>query len=169
MTDVLSLIKSAYYSEPTGTAENAWNAALEHIEEALRSQGASGELRQDGWQCAARKQALPEPADCNWPFCDCDPYASKVITAIEEAGFPLGARTPPENEMDPAHLTAELLRLKNRFDTIFNNILCDMKPGWDDSIEGFNKAWDVARDIFQEEIGRSTAAAFPREASGDAS
>jgi hypothetical protein len=63
----------------------------------LSSQGASGELRQDGWQCAARKQALPEPADCNWPFCDCDPYASKVITAIEEAGFPLGARTPPES------------------------------------------------------------------------
>ena len=58
-----------------------------------------------------------------------------------------------------AHLTAELLRLKNRFDTIFNNVLCDMKPGWDDSIEGFNKAWDVARDIFQEEIGRAEGVA----------
>ena len=30
--------------------------------------------------------------------------------------------------MDPADLTAELLRLKNRFDTIFNNVLVDMKP-----------------------------------------
>lgn len=61
-----------------------------------------------------------------------------------------------------AHLTAELLRIKNRFDTIFNNVLCDMKPGWDDSIEGFNKAWDIARDIFQEEIGRATAKALQR-------
>jgi hypothetical protein len=43
-------------------------------------------------------------------------------------------------------------RIKNRFDTIFNNVLCDMKPGWDDSIEGFNKAWDVARDIFADEL-----------------
>ena len=49
---------------------------------------------------------------------------------------------------------SELQRLKDRFDTIFNNVLCDMKPGWDDSIEGFNKAWDIARDIFKEEIDR---------------
>lgn len=61
-----------------------------------------------------------------------------------------------------AHLTAELLRIKNRFDTIFNNVLVDMKPGYDDSIEGFNKAWDLARDIFQEEIGRATANALAR-------
>lgn len=59
-----------------------------------------------------------------------------------------------------AHFTAELLRIKNRFDTIFNNVLCDMKPGWDDSIEGFNKAWDIARDIFQEEIGRAAGSAL---------
>lgn len=50
----LSLIKSAYYSEPTGTAENSWNAALEHIEEGLRASltTASGE--------AARALILPE-------------------------------------------------------------------------------------------------------------
>lgn len=62
--------------------------------------------------------------------------------------------------MDNALRTAELLRLKNRIDTIMNNVLCDMKPGYDDSIEGFNKAWDLVRDIFQEEIGRSAAAAL---------
>ena len=39
--------------------------------------------------------------------------------------------------MDHADQTAELLRLKNRIDTILNNVLCDMQPGWDDSIEGF--------------------------------
>jgi hypothetical protein len=81
-----------------------YSALLSRLDAAVaRSQGASGELRQDGWQCAARKQALPEPADCNWPFCDCDPYASKVITAIEEAGFPLGARTPPESDALRGH------------------------------------------------------------------
>ena len=35
------------------------------------------------WKCAARKQSLPEPADCGWPTCGCDPYADKVIAALE--------------------------------------------------------------------------------------
>lgn len=35
------------------------------------------------WICAARKQTLPEPAECNWPICGCDPYADKVIAALE--------------------------------------------------------------------------------------
>lgn len=65
---------------------------------------------------------------------------------------------------DHAYQTAELLRLKNRIDTILNNVLCDMSPGWDDSIEGFNKAWDLVRDIFEEEIGRSAQAALRQNA-----
>ena len=64
---------------------------------------------------------------------------------------------------DHALQTAELLRLKNRFDTIFNNVLCDMKPGWDDSIEGFNKAWGIVNDILQEEIGRAAQRALAPE------
>lgn len=36
------------------------------------------------WSCAALRQSLPEPADCNWPLCDCDPYAAKVVEALEE-------------------------------------------------------------------------------------
>lgn len=56
----------------------------------------------------------------------------------------------------PSATRVTIERIKSRFDTIFNNVLCDMKPGWDDSIEGFNKAWDVARDIFADEL-RKTA------------
>jgi hypothetical protein len=51
----------------------------------------------------------------------------------------------------------DLRRLKDRIDFILNNVLCDMKPGWDDSIEGFNKAWNIVRDILDEEIGRKIA------------
>lgn len=39
--------------------------------------------------CAARKQGTAggnDPADCNWPFCGCDPYASKVIESLQECG-----------------------------------------------------------------------------------
>lgn len=39
------------------------------------------------WTCAARKNATPEPQDCNWPFCGCDPHAQKVIDALDECGF----------------------------------------------------------------------------------
>lgn len=38
------------------------------------------------WDCGARKQSLPEPADCDWPVCGCDPYANKVMEALEECG-----------------------------------------------------------------------------------
>lgn len=37
------------------------------------------------FECAARKQTLPEPADCDWPVCSCDPKASKVIEALQES------------------------------------------------------------------------------------
>jgi hypothetical protein len=59
--------------------------------------------------------------------------------------------------MESTMTKAELQRLKDRIDTIANNVLCDMKPGWDDSIEGFNKAWDLVRDIMKEEIDRAAA------------
>ncbi len=42
-----------------------------------------------GWQCGARKQGSAggnDPADCDWPFCGCDPYADKVLSAAEESG-----------------------------------------------------------------------------------
>jgi len=50
----------------------------------------------------------------------------------------------------------ELQKLKDRVDRIMDSVLVDMKPGWDDSVHGFNKAWDVVRDIMTEEIDRCT-------------
>lgn len=38
------------------------------------------------FECAARKQTLPELAECDWPQCNCDPSANKVIAALEESG-----------------------------------------------------------------------------------
>lgn len=49
---------------------------------------------------------------------------------------------------------AELQRIKDRIDRIANDVLCDMRPNEDDSIEGFNKAWDLVRDVLKEEIER---------------
>ena len=30
----------------------------------------------DTWECAGRKQAYPEPGECDWPGCGCDPNAT---------------------------------------------------------------------------------------------
>lgn len=47
--------------------------------------------RQDGEaiSCAARRQGSAggnDPAECDWPVCGCDPYADKVIAALQESG-----------------------------------------------------------------------------------
>lgn len=42
-------------------------------------------------------------------------------------------------------------RFKDRLDTRLNNHLYEMKDGYDDSITGFNEAWDVMRKFFAEE------------------
>ncbi len=41
-------------------------------------------------------------------------------------------------------------RLKSTIDLRLNNYLCEMKPGYDDSIVGFNEAWDIISKVFEE-------------------
>ncbi len=58
-------------------------------------------------------------------------------------------------KMVAAHEYAEgwhqaLNRMKERLDLRLNNVLCEMKEGYDDSIVGFNEAWDVMRKSFQD-------------------
>lgn len=67
------------------------------------------------WKCGA----LPgmsgaggnTPTECNWPLCSCDPYADKVIAALQECGVmgndtpdPRDAEIEPRAE-DPHYLT----------------------------------------------------------------
>lgn len=37
------------------------------------------------WTCGAKASTDP-PQECNWPLCGCDPYADKVIAALQESG-----------------------------------------------------------------------------------
>ena len=41
----------------------------------------------DTWECAGRKQAYPEPGECDWPGCGCDPNATKVIESFLEQSW----------------------------------------------------------------------------------
>ena len=58
-------------------------------------------------------------------------------------------------KMLAAHEYAEgwhnaLARMKERIDLRLNDWLCEMKPDYDDSIVGFNEAWDLMRKEFNE-------------------
>lgn len=43
-------------------------------------------------------------------------------------------------------------RLFRRIDYRMNDGLCGMKPNYDDSITGFNEAWDVMRKTFHDAL-----------------
>lgn len=49
-----------------------------------------------------------------------------------------------------------LQQIKNKIDSHLNAYLCEMKPDYDDSVTGFNEAWDIVRKILQEEIDALT-------------
>ena len=46
----------------------------------------------------------------------------------------------------------ELRTLKVELSDRLNNYLVEMKPGYDDSITGFNEAWDVMGKFFDHKI-----------------
>jgi hypothetical protein len=72
--------RQQYYSDMTQTVKYyLGDEAADEIER----------LRNPQWTCGARKQGTAggnDPADCNWPMCGCDPYAAKVIHALDECG-----------------------------------------------------------------------------------
>ena len=70
-------------------------------------------------------------------------YPNEKDTLVEAARL---LRTPAP-EPQPA---GEVERLKERIDLRLNNYLVEMKEGYDDSITGFNEAWDIVRAVFGE-------------------
>lgn len=46
--------------------------------------------------------------------------------------------------------------LRNRISTRLNNRLCEMQEGMDDSVVGFNEAWDIVRAAFDEALNTSS-------------
>jgi len=47
--------------------------------------------------------------------------------------------------------------LLNTIGIRLNNCLVEMKPEYDDSITGFNAAWDIIRDVFKEWLAARAA------------
>ena len=60
-------------------------------------------------------------------------------------------------------LADDLARIKQRIDSRLNEYLCEMEPGYDDSITGFNEAWDIVRSVFAEASAQVVSTALVKD------
>ncbi len=81
----------------------------------------------EAWTCVARRQTLPEPAECNWPVCGCDPAANKVIEALEDGGA-LAPQPPPAATEQQVEAACKAFRNEMVAPESWEN-LCRMAPG----------------------------------------
>lgn len=83
----------------------------------------------------------------------CMDYIAKDELLVANFVLSLSAREDDarqEMRESQEFIAATIRHLKQRVDYRLNDHLCEMKEGYDDSITGFNEAWDVVREIFKE-------------------
>ncbi len=74
-------------------------------------------------------------------------HTAEDLAFLREKGF-----TETADEIERLHKVEDAAnRVRDRLSTRLNNYLCEIKPGYDDSIVGFNEAWDVMRKMFDED------------------
>lgn len=75
-------------------------------------------------------------------------HTSEDLHYLREQGF-----TGAADELERLHKIEDAFsRLREKISTRLNNYLCEMKPDYDDSIVGFNEAWDIVRKTFAESL-----------------
>lgn len=84
--EIVEKIESLLPMTANETLEYGSRGRLRSAVEAIVSDAIRKERRDKGWKCEAQLTADP-PQDCGWPTCGCDPYADKVIAALEESGY----------------------------------------------------------------------------------
>lgn len=78
---------------------------------------------------------------------DLGPTEPRHLTQTEQRMMDGALRQSLKIIPDPAIDT-----LKRRIDARLNDYLVEMRPGYDDSITGFNEAWDIVRKAFAEAL-----------------
>jgi hypothetical protein len=106
----------------------------------------------------------------NWPESTCAQCGRKMPSGLMQDCFEGGWCTWAIPEAYREHMTQEVQRLreeirvlKSSIDIRLNNRLIEMKPEWDDSITGFNEAWDIVRKAFAD---RAALQPSPRKVDG---
>jgi hypothetical protein len=83
---------------------------------------------------------------------DAEWLRNMLCVALAQIVMTEGSGAADEIERLRAAPVAALMRIKNRIDIRLNDHLCGMECGYDDSIVGFNEAWDLVRAILKEEL-----------------
>lgn len=76
-----------------------------------------------------------------------------VRSAMLKIHHDAGVALSEENDRLIDEKKDAIWRLHSRIDARLNNHLCEMKEGYDDSIVGFNEAWDIMRAVFADAEG----------------
>jgi hypothetical protein len=79
-----------------------------------------------------------------------EPSGTNLLDAVQAAAM---VRYMAEGMGETARPNDALRLVKERIDLRLNNHLVEMKEGYDDSIVGFNEAWDIVRGAFAEALG----------------
>jgi len=74
-------------------------------------------------------------------------YSAGVLDQIEAEKLTRGLAQCPDL---PLEWPTFFERLRDSISTRLNDVLCEMKPDYDDSIVGFNEAWDIVRKAFDD-------------------
>ena len=119
-----------------------------------------------------RATGIAIPEDLREHYEVCGKYQNAHLTLCRQLVERIAALTAERDELraqverltdEAAAKPISLARLKFGIDSRLNDQLIEMKPGWDDSITGFNTAWDIVREVFKERL----PATPPEKASGD--
>lgn len=84
-------------------------------------------------------------------------FERRIDDGPTEAGLLRAAAAEIDRLRTSAQGAPDLERIFDRIGTRLNNALCEMKPGYDDSIVGFNEAWDIMRAVFKDEIAKASS------------
>jgi hypothetical protein len=84
-------------------------------------------------------------SDGGCPFC----LAARIRELEGELLTCRGVSVAEAKEARDAIESAAIERIKNGIDYRLNEYLCEMEPDYDDSITGFNEAWDIVRKYFR--------------------
>jgi hypothetical protein len=79
-------------------------------------------------------------------------HTSEDLAYLRERGF-----VETADEIERLHKVEDAAkRIRERLEIRLNNYLCEMRQGEDDSVVGFNEAWDVMRKMFDEDAAKAT-------------
>ena len=136
------------------TGESPWTRYADAVAEAIR--GTSTVLARP-MDVTALIAELRNEKESIFRHPDIDGLCERAADALDRLARPMDADTAlSSREARPI----DVQRIKDAIDTRINDLLCETKPGYDDSIVGINDAWGIVRKVFEKYTPREARQTF---------